>query len=198
MRTAIGILVVVLVVGLAALAVVHNYFSAKATGSATPVTVPQAARAPGAAALASPAGTVSNDVVPVQLRSPDSVAAEKRREIRGMYEAAGKISSAVERDKEYATLVGYAMGASDFELAIDIADSMSAVGERDNNYARIVHQAMTVGEIGAADKAAEKISSVILRDEQFKKIAESCPANTTTEGAASVLGLESGTRAGPM
>jgi len=108
------------------------------------------------------------------------------------------MTSTVERDKEYAVLIGYAMGEGDFELAMDIADSLSAVGVRDDSYARIVHQAMKVGDVAAADKAAEKISSVILRDEQFKKIAESCPSNTATEGAASVLGLDSGNRTGPV
>jgi len=114
------------------------------------------------------------------------------------YETAAKIASVAERDKEYAVLVGYAAGAGDFELAMDIAGHMSAAGPRDSCYARIVHQAMKVGDVAAADRAAEKISAVVLRDEQFKKIAESCPANTRTEEAASLLGLDGGKPAGSV
>ena len=125
--------------------------------------------------------------------APASAApAASSQTIKARYKRATRIASAADRDKEYATLVGDAAGAGDFELAMDIAGHLSAAGMRDNCYARIVYQAMKVGDAAAADRAAEKISSVILRDEQFKKIAESCPSNTTTEGAASVLGLDGG------
>ena len=112
--------------------------------------------------------------------------------IKVRYKRAAKIASVADRDKEYAALVGDAARAGDFELAMDIAGHLSAAGMRDNCYARIVHQAMQVGDMATADSAAEKITSVTLRDVQFKKIAESCPSNTTTGGAASALGLDSG------
>lgn len=112
--------------------------------------------------------------------------------IKVRYKRAAKIASVADRDKEYAALVGGAAEAGDFELAMDIAGHLSAAGMRDNCYARIVYQAMKVGDMATADSAAERISSVILRDEQFKKIAESCPSNTTTGGAASALGLDGG------
>ncbi len=118
--------------------------------------------------------------------------------IAARYNAAAKIASVVDRDKEYATLVSYAAGAGDFELALDIAGHVSAVGTRDNAYAGIVDGAMKVGDTAAADRAAEKISSVMLRDEQFRKIAASCPSNTRTEGAASALGLDGGTPTKPV
>lgn len=129
---------------------------------------------------------------------PAAVAPAASQTIKARYETAAKIASVAERDKEYAVLVGYAAGAGDFELAMDIAGHMSAAGPRDSCYARIVHQAMKVGDLAAADRAAEKISSVVLRDEQFKKIAESCPANTRTEEAASLLGLDGGKPAGSV
>jgi len=192
MRIVIISLGVVIIAGLLAVAVQHEYSGTKTASSPVPAPKRQTARAPVAAALPSLSKTASGDLEPAQATSPAGGAAEKGREIVALYETARKISSAVERDKEYANLVGYAAGAGDFELAIEIADSISAVGERDNGYAKIVHQAMTVGDLGAADKAAEKISSVILRDEQFEKIAASCPSNTTTAGTAAVLGLENG------
>ena len=126
-------------------------------------------------------------------RAPASAAlVATSQTIRARYKRATKIASVTVRDQEYATLVGDAAGAGDFELAMDIAGHLSAAGMRDNCYARIVYQAMKVGDVAVADSAAEKISSVTLRDEQFKKIAESCPSNTTTGGAASALGLDSG------
>ena len=135
----------------------------------------------------------------LRARTPDpAVAAATSQAIRARYEAAAKISSTAQRDKEYGTLIGYASGAGDFELAMEIAARISAAGTRDTCYARIVYQAMKLGDIAAADRAAEKISSVILRDEQFKKIGDSCPSNTTTEGAASVLGLDGGKPKGPV
>lgn len=111
---------------------------------------------------------------------------------KARYAKAAKIASIIDREREYAVLVGDAAGGGDFELAMDIAGHISAAGLRDNCYATIVSRAMQVGDAAAADSAAEKISSVILRDEQFRKIAQSCPANTTTDGAASVLGLDGG------
>jgi hypothetical protein len=198
MRTAIVGLVVVVIAGLSALAVDYKYFGAKAPGSPAPAPITQAVRAPEVAVFPSPSGLVFNDGDTVQTMSPDHDVAEKQRQIRASYEKARKISSTVERDKEYAILVGYATGAGDFELAIDIASRISAAGMRDNSYAEIVQQAMTIGDAAAADKAAEKISSVILRDEQFRKIAASCPSNTTTDATASVLGLKSENRAEPV
>jgi len=129
---------------------------------------------------------------------PAAVAPVASQAIKARYQTAAKIPSVTERDKEYTVLVGYAAGAGDFELAMDIAENMSAAGSRDSCYARIVQQAMKVVDVAAADRAAEKISSVVLRDEQFKKIAESCPANTKTEAASSLLGLDGGKPAGPV
>lgn len=120
----------------------------------------------------------------------DPAAASKQ--IKARYESAAKISSTVARDKEYANLVGYAAGAGDFELAMEIGGRIFTVATRDNCYAGIVFQAMRVGDVAAADRAAEKISSKMLRDEQFKKIAQSCPSNTTTGGTGSILGLDGG------
>jgi len=198
MRTAIVSLVVFVIAGLSALAIERNHFSTEAPGPAGLAPVPLAARPPEAAALPSPTGTLTNNVEPAPATAQHQDTPEKRQEIGALYKTAGKISSAAERDKEYAILVGYATGAGDFELAIEITSGISAAGVRDNNYAKIVQQAMTVGDAAAADKAAEKISSVILRDEQFRKIAASCPSNTTTEETASILGLESENRAGPI
>jgi hypothetical protein len=149
-------------------------------------------RAPDAAPSVSPALTASKHVETAQARSPVPDAAGNRREIEARYQSAARISSPAERDKEYAALAGYAAAGGDFELALEIAPNIAAAGERDESYARIVHQAIAVGDFATADKAAGKISSTMLRDEQFKKIAQSCPANMSTEDASSVLGLEKG------
>lgn len=197
MKPAIALILgVAAIAGLSTLAVESKYFSTWASRPAAPAPTLQTGQTPAATALLSPAESEPNGVQAVIPMSPDHRAADQQRNIKAQYRTAAKSFSTIERDKEYAVLIGYAVGEGDFELAMDIADSVSAVGTRDEGYAKIVHQAMKVGDVAAADKAAEKISSVIVRDEQFKKIAESCPSNTTTEGAASVLGLDSGNRTG--
>ena len=183
MRTSIVILGIAIVAGLSVHTVASKYFIT---------------RSPDPAALPSPSGIESKSSDAARPRSAMSDTADNRREIKARYLSAATILSAAERDKEYGALGGYAAAGGDFELALEIADHVSAAAARDSSYARIVHQAMTVGDFASADKAAEKISSVMLRDEQFKKIAQSCPSNTTTDGAASVPGLENRNRVGAL
>jgi hypothetical protein len=183
MRTSIVVLGIAIVAGLSVLVVGSKYFIT---------------RLPEPAALPSPPEVASNSSDAARPERAMSGTADSRREIKARYGSAATISSAVERDKEYGALAGYAAAGGDFELALEITDHVSAAALRDSSYARIVHQAMTVGDFASADKAAEKISSVLLRDEQFRKIAQSCPANTMTEGASSVPGLGKESGAGAL
>lgn len=183
MRTSIIILGIAIVAGLSVLAVESKYFIT---------------RSPDPAALSSPSEVASKSSDAARPGPAMSDTADNRREIKARYLSAAPISSAAERDKEYGVLAGYAAAGGDFELALEIADHVSAAALRDSSYARIVHQAMTVGDFASADRAAEKISSDLLREEQFRKIAQSCPANTTTGATASFPGLGGGNRAGAL
>ena len=179
MRTAIALVSVVVIVGLAAFVLQSQYFGTRKSDGV---------------AVVSPSERRVKDAQAAQTLPVPGTAYDPQR-MRTWYESAARISSVTDRDMAYGALVEDATGQGDFELALDIAGRISVTGKRDRSYASIARQALAVGDFAAADKAAEAISSLTLREEQFNKMAGACPSNTKTEGPASVLGLQSGTHA---
>mgnify|MGYP003333771815 CR=1 FL=1 len=171
-----------ILMGVSALAVYPDYFTTTAPDTIT---------------LAKPSeGKPENAMAPPPASALRTI--DERRKIRARYVSTTRISSGMERDRAYGALVGKAVDQDDFELALDIANRISDTPERDSSYATIARRALASGDLASADRAIEKIVSVTLRDEQARKMAGACPANTVTEGAASILGLEDARRAGAL
>ena len=179
MRTAIVLLSVVVIVGLAAFVFQSQYIGTRESD--------------GVAVVSPPDSRVKDAQATQTLPVPGAVYDQQR--MRTWYESAARISSVTDRDTAYGALVEDAAAHGDFELALEIAGRISATGKRDSGHASIARQALAVGDFAVADKAAEEISSLTLREEQFNKLAGACPSNTKTEGPASVLGLQTDTHA---
>ena len=180
MRTVIIVLGVMAIAGIAAFAVQWKYSGTEGSDGV---------------ALVYPSNRGSKAAETVQIPAVPGAGYDQQK-MRIWYDSAARISSITDRDAAYRALVEDAARQGDFELALEISDHISATGQRDSGYASIARQALAAGDFATADKAAEEISSVSLREEQFKKMAGACPSNVTTEGAASVLGLDTGNRAG--
>ena len=161
MRTNIASLAVAVVAGVIVLTVEYNVFQTKSSPAA-----------------ASTSEQPRNTPVLANEATLTNVAPGSEAQLETLHKTAKQINSYIERDKELAKLVAYALDQKHYDYASDIARSINSYVERDRVLELIVEKANEARQFASANRAAKLVNSYITRDALMKTILAAAIAPT--------------------